>query len=109
MQAGFCLSIDRFFDELLLTIVFSPPLFRLGLYQRSETFAEELNKVGFFQSSLLIEFLENGLEVFKVRGPVLHLFLLKLGVMFDSTPSCVDESSEVTEILLKKSREIDPG
>ena len=89
--------------------MFSPPLFYLDFYRWSETFAEELNKVGFFRSSLLIEFLENGLEVFKVRGPILHFFLLKLRVTFDSAPGCVDESSGVTEILLKKSLEIDPG
>ena len=89
--------------------MFSPPLFYLGFYRRSETFAEEPNKVEFFRSSLLIEFLENGLEVFKVRGPVLHLFLLKLRVTFGSAPSHVNESSGVTEILLRKSLEIDPG
>ena len=109
MQAGLCLSIDRFFDELLSTIVFSPPLFHLGFYRRSETFAEEPNKVGFFRSSLLIEFLKNGLEVFKVRGLVLHLFVLKLRVTFDFALGRIDESSGVTEILLKKSFEINPG
>ena len=109
MQAAFCLRINRFFDELLLTIVFSPPIFYLSFYRQSETFAEEPNKVGFFQSSLLTKFLDNGLEIFKVRGLVLHLFLLKLRVTFDSAPGYVDESSGVTEILLKKSLEIDPG
>ena len=88
--------------------MFSPPLFHLGFYRRFETFAEEPNKVGFFRSSLLIEFLENRLEVFKVRGPVLHLCLLKLRVTFDSAPGHIDESSGVTEILLKKNLEIDP-
>ena len=89
--------------------MFLPLLFYLGLYRRFETFAKELNKVRFFRSSLLIEFLENRLEVFKVRSPVLHLFLLKLRVTFDSVPGRVDKSSGVTEILLKKSLEIDPG
>ena len=88
--------------------MFSPPLFYLGFYRRSETFVEEPNKVGFFRNFLLIEFLENELEVFKVRDPVLHLFLLKLRVTFDSAPGRVDESSGVIEILLKKSLEIDP-
>ena len=89
--------------------MFSPPLFHLSFYRRSETFAEEPNKIGFFQSSLLIEFLENRLEVFKVRDPVLHLFLQKLRVTFDSALGRVDKSSGVTKILLKKSFEIDPG
>ena len=89
--------------------MFSPPLFYLGFYRRSETFAEEPNKVGFFRSSLLIEFLENRLEMFKVRGLVLHLFMLKLRVTFDSARGRVDESLGVTKILLKKSLEIDPG
>ena len=88
--------------------MFSPPLFHPCFYRRSETFAEELNKVRFFRSSLLIEFLKNGLEVFKVRGPVLHLFLLKLRVTFDFAPGHIDESSGVNKILLKKSFEIDP-
>ena len=70
---------------------------------------EELNKVGFFQSSFFIKFLENGLEIFKVRDPVMHFFLLKLRVKFDSAIGHVNESSGVTEILLKKSLEIDPG
>ena len=87
--------------------MFLLPLFYLGFYRRSETFAEEPNKVGFFRSSLLIEFLENRLEVFKVRDSVLHLFLLKLRVMFDSAPGRVDKSFGVTEILSKKSLEID--
>ena len=89
--------------------MFSPPLFYLGFYRRSETFAKEPNKVRFFRSSLVIEFLENRLEIFKVRSPVLHLFLLKLRVTFDSALGRVDKSSGVTEILLKKSLEIDPG
>ena len=89
--------------------MFSPPLFYLSFYQRSKTFAEERNKIGFFWSSLLIKFLENGLKVFKVRGPVLHLFFLKLRVTFDFALGLVDESSGVTEILSKKSFEIDPG
>ena len=72
--------------------MFLPPLFYLSFYRRSETFAEEPNEFGFFQSSLLIEFLENRLEVFMMRGPVLHFFLLKLRVMFDSAPSRIDES-----------------
>ena len=84
-------------------------LFYLSFYQRFETFVEEPNKVGFFWSSLLIEFLENGLEVFKVRGLVLHLFLLKLRVTFDSALGRVDKSSEITKILSKKSLEIDLG
>ena len=87
--------------------MFLLPLFHLGFYRRSETFTEEPNKVGFFWSSLLIEFLENRLEMFKMRGPVLHLFLLKLRVMFDSAPGHVDKSSGVTEILSTKSLEID--
>ena len=70
---------------------------------------EEPNKVGFFRSSLLIEFLENELEMFKVRSPVLHLFLLKLRDMFDFALCCINKSSRVTEILLKKSLEIDLG
>ena len=89
--------------------MFSLPPFHLGFYRRSKTFAEELNKVEFFRSSLFIEFLEIGLKVFKMRGPVLHLFLLKLRVTFDSAPGHVDESLGVTEIFLKKSLEIDPG
>ena len=89
--------------------MFSLPLFYLGFYQWSETFAEEPNKVGFFWSSLLIQFLENRLEVFKVRDPVLHLFLLKLRVTFDFALGCVDESLGVTKIFSKKSLEINPG
>ena len=49
------------------------------------------------------------MEVFKVRDSVLHFFLLKLRVMFNSAPGHVDESLGVTEILLKKTLEIDPG
>ena len=47
--------------------------------------------------------------MFKVRDPVLHLFLMKLRVTFNSTPGGVDESLGVTEILLKKSLKIDLG
>ena len=89
--------------------MFLLPLFHLGFYRRSETFTEEPNKVGFFWSFLFIEFLENGLEVFKVKGPVLHLFLLKLRVTFDSALGRVDESLGLTEILSKKSLKIDLG
>ena len=81
----------------------------MSFYRWSKIFTEEPNKVGFFWSSLLIEFLENGLDVFKVRGLVLHLFLLKLRVMFDSTPARVNKSSGVTKILLKKGLKINLG
>ena len=89
--------------------MFSPPLFHLGFYRQSEIFAEEPNKIRFFWRSLLIEFLENELEVFKVRGSVLHFFMLKLRVMFDSAPGRVDKSLGVTKILSKKSLKIDLG
>ena len=87
--------------------MFSLPQFYLSFYRQSETFAKELNKVGFFQSFFLIEFLENRLEVFKMRGSVLHLLLLKPRATFDSAPGCVDKSLGVNEILSKKSLEID--
>ena len=86
--------------------MFSPPLFHLSFYRLSETFAEEPNKVRFFWSFLFIEFLGNGFEVFKVRDLVLHLFLLKLRVTFDSVPCRVDENLGVTKILSKKSLKI---
>ena len=89
--------------------MFSPLLFHLSFYRRSETFAKKSNNVGFVQSSLFIKFLENGLEIFKVRDLVFYLFLLKLRVTFDSAPGRVDESSGITKIFLKKSLEIDPG
>ena len=89
--------------------MFSPPLFHLSFYRRFETFTEKPNKIKFFWSSFLIKFLENGLKVLKVKGPVLHLFLLKLRVTFNSAPGRVDESSRVTKILLKKSLEINQG
>ena len=89
--------------------MFSLPLFHLSFYRRSETFADESNKVGFFRSSLFINFSENRLEVFKVRDAVLYLFLLKLRITFDSAPGRINESSRVTKILLKKRLEIDPG
>ena len=44
-----------------------------------------------------------------MRGLVLYLFLLKLRVTFDSVPGCVDESSQVIEIFLKKSLKINLG
>ena len=83
--------------------MFSPPLFHLSFYQQSKTFAEESNKFAFFQSSLLIKFLENGLDIFKLRGLVLHFFLLKLRVTFDFALGHVNKNSGVTKILLKKS------
>ena len=89
--------------------MFSHPLFHLSFYWQSETFAEESNKVGFFRSSFLIKFLKNRLEMFKVRGPVLYLILLKLRVTFDLNPGRIDKSLRVTKILFKKSLEIDPG
>ena len=89
--------------------MFLLPLFYLSFYQQSETFAEEANKVEFFRSSLLIKFLENKLDVFKVRGLVLHLFLLKLRVTFDSALGRVNKSLGVAKILLKKSLKIDRG
>ena len=109
LQAGFCLSINCFFDELLQAIVFSPPLFHLSFYRWSEIFAEEINKVRFFLSSFLIKFLENRLKMFKVRASILHLFLLKLRVMFDSALGYVDKSLRVAEIFSKKSLKINLG
>ena len=70
---------------------------------------KELNKVGFFRSSLLIKFLESRLEVFKVRGLVFHLFLLKLRVTLDSALERIHKSSGVTKILSKKSFKINSG
>lgn len=70
---------------------------------------EEPNKDEFFQSFFLIEFIESRLEVFKVKRRVLYFFLQKLRVMFESAPSCLDESSRIIEILLKKSFEINLG
>ena len=38
-----------------------------------------------------------------MKSPVLHFFELKLRVLFNSTPSSINKSSRITEILLKKS------
>ena len=55
--------------------------------------------VGFFWSSFLIKFLENILEVFKVRNLVLQLFLLKLKVIFNFAQGCVNKNLGVTKIF----------
>ena len=47
--------------------------------------------------------------MFKVKSPILHLFLLKLRVTFDSPLGYVNKSLRVTKILPKKSFKIDPG
>ena len=70
---------------------------------------EEPNEIRLFQSSLFIKLLENELEVFKVKDPVLYYFLLKLKVSFNFTPGYVNKCSEVTKILSKKSLKICPG
>ena len=109
LQAGFCLSIDCFFNKLLSTIVFSPFLFYMSFYYWPETFLKEQNKVGFFRSSLLIKFLENELEVFKVKSLVLHNILLKLRVIVESGLDRVNKGLGFLKILSKMSLEIDIG
>ena len=49
-----------------------------------------------------MKFLENRLEEFKIRSLVLYLFLLKLGINFNSTLSCAEKSSRITKILFEK-------
>ena len=88
--------------------MFSPPLFYLIFYQRPDTFTEEPSEVGFFQSFFFIKFLENRLKVFQIKNLVLHLFLLKLRVKFDSALGCVNKSLGVPKILFKKSLGINP-
>ena len=44
-----------------------------------------------------------------MKNPVLHFFLLKQRVTFDSALSCVDKSLGVIKIFLKKSLEMNPS
>ena len=62
-----------------------------------------LNKVKFFLSFFLIEFLNNRLELFKVKSPVIYIFLLIIKVLFNSTLSHIKKSFGIAKIFLKKS------
>ena len=44
----------------------------------------------------------------EVRCPILNFFLLVLGVLFNSTPDSIHQSTEVTKTLLKESFELNP-
>ena len=43
-----------------------------------------------------MKFLKNELEIFKIKNPVLHLFLLRIRVIFDSTLDYVNKSWELS-------------
>ena len=66
---------------------------------------KKINKVEFFQSSLFIKFFKNRLKVFKVRDPVLYLFLLEPRVLFDFILGYIYKNSRVIKIFLEKSLE----
>lgn len=94
--------IDYSFKKLLLTIVFLTLLFYLSFYWEFKVFLEEFDNIRLFWGVFFIKYLENGLEIFKVKGSVLYFFLLKLRGLFDFTLSCTNKCSRVTKIFLKK-------
>lgn len=106
MQASICFIINHFYKYLPSTFMFSNPLFYLSFYEWPKAFLKELNKLKFFQCSFFIKFLDNRLEMFKVIGSVLFFFILKRGVLLDSTPDCINKYFSIAKILLEKSLEL---
>ena len=83
----------------------TPTLFYLGLDLKLTSFLKELIKVRLFWSLLSIKL--DGLKMLKMRRPILSFFSLVLGVLPNSAPKCVHQSTGVTKILLKESFELD--
>lgn len=69
---------------------------------------EESNKLAFFQIFFLIKIFSNRLELFKITNLVLHLFLLRLRVIFDFFLGHVNKNSKGTKIFLKKHFKLSP-
>ena len=63
-------------------------------------FLQKPDKIEFFSSSFFIKLLEDRLEMLKIRDLVLHLFELKLIVLFVCALSYFDKSTGVIEIFL---------
>ena len=78
LEAGLCLSIDRFLDQLLPTVELSTSL---SLYRRLKFFTKESNEAGFFWGPVSIKLLKDGLEMFEVRSPILYFLLLVLRIL----------------------------
>ena len=73
----------------------------LGLDQRLTLFSKESNEVGLFWSSVSIKL--DGLRMLEVRRLIINFFLLVLGVLLNSTPGSVYQSTRVTKTFPKKS------
>ena len=52
LEAGLCLSIDRFLDQLLPTVELPTSLFHLSLYRWLKFFTKESNEARFFWGPL---------------------------------------------------------
>lgn len=63
-EADFCLSFDRFIDQLLPDIIFLSTLFYLSGNWRLKPILEDSNKGGFFIGSISIKLYKDGLQMF---------------------------------------------
>lgn len=84
------------FDSIFL---FKFLLLAQNLYVRTE-YSQILLKLFFFK------FLETRLEIFKLKSLIIHIFVIELRVIFDSTLDHINKSSRIIMILLKKSFKI---
>ena len=97
LEAGLCLSIDGFVDQLLSTVFFPAALLYLGFDRRLESFTKVTNERGLFWSPVNIKLDKDGLKMFEVGRPILNFLLLVLGVSLNSAPNGVHEKPQVSK------------
>lgn len=64
---------------------------------------------GLFWGPVSLEFKEDGLKMFKMRGPVLDFFHLVLRISSNPTPATVHKGPGVSEIFLEEGLEFWPS
>lgn len=105
-KADLCLSFNGFFNPFIQGIIFSSMLFYLSSNLRLKSISEDLNKGEFFGGSASIELHKDGLQIFKIRGPILRFLLLVLTISSNLISDDIYKQPKVSKILLKEGFEL---
>ena len=108
LEAGLCLSIDRFLNQCANVSQLSSSLPRYSIWALTKSLSPSQknrtrsNSSGAPSASNLI------VEILEVRCPIVNFHLLVLGVLSNATPSSIHGSPWVIQILSKESLELNP-
>ena len=106
---GLSLSFRGFLNQSALTVQLSAFFIDPQPNWWPQTFVKVSAQNFFGWGILSVKFSQYGLELYQVRSPILHFFLMILGVLFNSAPDAVYKRGWFSETLSMKDLKFVPS